>query len=75
MSPVELRLRLITTEPLVGQVVLADDSEVSFDGWAGLAGALQAALAPPDRSGAPASPDQPASAAARRARPGTSSLP
>ncbi len=75
MSLVELRLRLITTEPLVGQVVLADESEVPFDGWAGLAGALQAALASADRSGPAAPDDQPASAAARPARPGTSSLP
>lgn len=74
MTPVELRLRFLSTEPLAGRVVLADETEVPFDGWAGLAGALQAALVGPIGSDLPA-PDQPASAAASPARPGTSSLP
>lgn len=66
MPPQELRLRILTAEPLAGLIILADGEETRFDGWTGLAIALQTALV---------ADDQPASAPASPSRPGTSSLP
>ena len=68
MSAVELQLSLSSTDPLAGRVIAPDGRAVAFEGWAGLAGALQTALAP-------AAPGQLSNAAASAARPGTSSLP
>ncbi len=74
MCPVDLRLRFLTIEPLAG-VILSDGGEVAFDGWAGLAGALQAALVPANHRTPSGPADQASSAAASPPRPGTSSFP
>ena len=67
VTPVEMRLRITCAEPLSG-VVVAGDRELGFEGWTGLAGALQSVLAA-------ASGAVPSSTAARPLRPDTPSLP